>query len=62
MRLGLKQLDQAIAAAVTLRRLEALIYLQRLLKLWLPPHVATTALMLALLAVHIIQVIYFAAR
>jgi Fe-S-cluster-containing dehydrogenase component/CRP-like cAMP-binding protein len=62
VRLGLRQLDQAIAAAVTLRRLEALIYLHRLLKLWLPPHVVTTALMLALMIVHIIQVIYFAAR
>ncbi|MBI1765145.1 MAG: cyclic nucleotide-binding domain-containing protein [Acidobacteria bacterium] len=62
VRLGLRQLDQAIAAAVALGRLDALIYLQRSLKLWLPPHVGTTALMLALLVVHIIQVIYFAAR
>ncbi len=62
VRLGLRQLDHAIEAAVTLRRLDALIYLHRLLKLWLPPHVVTTALMLALMVVHIIQVIYFAAR
>lgn len=62
VRLGLRGLDQAIEAAVTLRRLDALIYLHRLLKLWLPPHVVTTALMLALMVVHIIQVIYFAAR
>jgi Fe-S-cluster-containing dehydrogenase component/CRP-like cAMP-binding protein len=62
VRRGLRQLDQAVSATVTLRRVDALIYLHRLLKLWLPPHVATTAVMLALLLVHIIQVIYFAAR
>lgn len=62
VRLGLQQLDHAIEAAVTLRRLDALIYLHRLLKLWLPPHVVTTVFMLALMVVHIIQVIYFAAR
>jgi Fe-S-cluster-containing dehydrogenase component len=62
VRRGLLQLDQAVASTVTLRRIDALIYLHRLLKLWLPPHVATTALMLALLLVHIVQVIYFAAR
>ena len=62
VRTGLRQLDQAVGAAVTLCRVDALIYLHRLLKLWLPPHVATSALMLALLVVHIIQVIYFAAR
>jgi len=32
------------------------------LKLWLPPHVASTALMLALMIVHIIQVVYYASR
>jgi Fe-S-cluster-containing dehydrogenase component/CRP-like cAMP-binding protein len=62
VRRGLRQLDQAVTATVTLRRIDALIYLHRLLKLWLPPHVATTALMLALLLIHLIQVIYFAAR
>jgi preprotein translocase subunit YajC len=31
-----------------------------LLKMWLAPHVVSTSLMLALMAVHIIQVFYFA--
>lgn len=62
VRRALQQIDEAIVAAVTLRRVDALIYLHRALKLWLPPHVITTALMLALLVVHLIQVIYFMAR
>src|SRR5262249_19218814 len=53
---------RGIEAAATLRRVDALIYLHKSLKLWLPPHVATTSLMLALMIVHIIQVIYYAAR
>jgi len=53
---------RAIEAAATMRRVDALIYLHKSLKLWLPPHVATTSLMLALMIVHIIQVIYYAAR
>lgn len=57
-----KRVERAVEAAATLRRVDALIYLHRLLKVWLPPHVATTSLMLALLIVHIIQVIYYAAR
>lgn len=55
-------LQRAIEAAATLRRVDALIYLHRLLKVWLPPHVATTSLMLALMIIHIIQVVYYAAR
>jgi hypothetical protein len=57
-----RKLDKAIEDAATLRRIDALIYLHRSMKLWLPPHVATTSLMLALMIVHIIQVIYYAAR
>lgn len=57
-----RKLMQAVEAAATLRRIDALIYLHQTLKLWLPPHVATTSLMLALMIVHIIQVIYYAAR
>ena len=57
-----RRLDKAIEDAVTLRRIDALIYLHRSMKLWLPPHVATTSLMLALMIVHIIQVIYYASR
>lgn len=56
------KLERAVEAAATLRRVDALIYLHRLLKVWLPPHVATTSLMLALMIIHIIQVIYYAAR
>ena len=57
-----RKLDRAIEAAATLRRIDALIYLHRSLKLWLPPHVASTAIMLALMIVHIIQVVYYASR
>jgi len=57
-----RKLNRAIEAAATLRRVDALIYLHRLLRLWLPPHVASTSLMLALMVVHIIQVIYYAWR
>jgi Fe-S-cluster-containing dehydrogenase component len=52
-------LIEAIEATATLRRVDALIYLHQLLKLWLAPHVVSTALMLALMLVHIVQVIYF---
>jgi len=45
-----------------LRRLDALIYLHRLLKLWLPPHIIVATAMLGLLIVHIAQVTIFAAR
>jgi len=52
----------AIEKAVTMRRVDALIYLHHSLKLWLAPHVIVTSLMLALMIVHIIQVLYFLAR
>jgi hypothetical protein len=52
----------AVEKAVTMRRVDALIYLHQSLKLWLAPHVIFTSLMLALMLVHIIQVIYFLAR
>jgi len=53
---------RAAEAAVTARRVDSLIYLHRLLKLWLPPHIAASSLMIALLVAHIIQVIYFASH
>jgi Fe-S-cluster-containing dehydrogenase component/CRP-like cAMP-binding protein len=53
---------QAIETAVTLRRVEALIYLHRLLRAWIAPHVISTSLMLALMIVHIIQVVFFNVR
>ncbi len=52
-------LYSSVEKAVTLRRVDALIYLHHLLKLWLAPHVLFTSLMLALMIVHLIQVIYF---
>jgi Fe-S-cluster-containing dehydrogenase component/CRP-like cAMP-binding protein len=57
-----RRLARAIEAAVTIRRIDALIYLHRSLKIWLPPHVITTSLMLALMVIHIFQVIYYFAR
>ncbi|HLL71374.1 MAG TPA: cyclic nucleotide-binding domain-containing protein [Pyrinomonadaceae bacterium] len=50
---------EAIESTVTLRRVDSLIYLHQLLKLWLAPHVVATSLMLVLMLVHIIQVIFF---
>lgn len=55
-------LVEAVETAVTLRRIDSLIYAHQLLKLWLAPHVVSTSLMLALMIVHIIQVIFFAVR
>lgn len=53
------RLMEAVEAAATLRRIDALCYLHQLLKLWLAPHVLFTSLMLVLMVVHIIQVVYF---
>jgi Fe-S-cluster-containing dehydrogenase component/CRP-like cAMP-binding protein len=53
---------EAVEATVTLRRVDSLIYLHQLLKLWLAPHVVATSLMLALMLVHIVQVVFFAVR
>jgi len=52
----------AVEATVTLRRVDSLIYLHQLLKLWLAPHVVATSLMLALMFVHVVQVVFFAPR
>lgn len=56
------RLMDAVESAATLRRIDALCYLHQSLKLWLAPHVLFTALMLFLLAAHIIQVVYFNVR
>jgi hypothetical protein len=53
---------KAIERSATLRRVEALIYLHRFLKVWLAPHVISTSVMLALMVVHIVQVIFFKVR
>jgi hypothetical protein len=55
-------LQDAVETLVTLRRVDALIFLHRLLKLWIAPHVLATSLMLALMLVHIIQVVFFSQR
>jgi Fe-S-cluster-containing dehydrogenase component/CRP-like cAMP-binding protein len=56
------QLLLAVESAVTLRRVDALIYLHKILKVWILPHVISTSIMLALMLVHIIQVVYFAVK
>jgi Fe-S-cluster-containing dehydrogenase component/CRP-like cAMP-binding protein len=53
---------EAIEATVTLRRVDSLIYLHQLLKLWLAPHVVVTSLMLTLMFIHIIQAAFFTVR
>ncbi|HUE83552.1 MAG TPA: cyclic nucleotide-binding domain-containing protein [Pyrinomonadaceae bacterium] len=55
-----KILLDAVETAVTLARVDSLIFLHRLLRVWIPPHVIATSLMLALMLVHIIQVLFFA--
>jgi Fe-S-cluster-containing dehydrogenase component/CRP-like cAMP-binding protein len=57
-----RSLMEAVEATATLRRVDSLIYLHQLLKLWLAPHVVSAAIMLALLLVHIIQVSLFTVR
>jgi Fe-S-cluster-containing dehydrogenase component/CRP-like cAMP-binding protein len=53
---------RAVEAKVTMRRVDALIYLHKMLKLWIAPHVISTSIMLALMVVHVIQVVYFAVK
>lgn len=57
-----KLLIDATETIVMLRRVESLIYLHRLLKIWIAPHVITTSLMLALMFVHIVQAVFFSIR
>ena len=49
----------AVETAVTTRRIDALLLLHRSLRVWIPAHVISTALMLALMLVHIVQVVFF---
>ena len=49
----------AVETAVTARRVDALLLLHRSLRVWIPAHVISTALMLALMLVHIVQVVFF---
>ncbi|HYR77974.1 MAG TPA: cyclic nucleotide-binding domain-containing protein [Pyrinomonadaceae bacterium] len=57
-----RSLMEAVEATATLRRVDSLIYLHQLLKLWLAPHVVSASIMLALLSLHIIQVVLFTVR
>jgi Fe-S-cluster-containing dehydrogenase component/CRP-like cAMP-binding protein len=57
-----RSLLEAVEATATLRRVDSLIYLHQLLKLWLAPHVVSASLMLALMCVHIVQVTLFTVR
>jgi|GEM_PF-241532 len=57
-----KDFVEPIETAATLRRVEALIYLHKLIRIWIAPHVVTTSFMLALMGVHIVQVIFFYGR
>lgn len=57
-----RSLMEAVEATVTLRRVDSLIYLHQLLKLWLAPHVVAVSIMLALMLVHITQVVLFTVR
>jgi Fe-S-cluster-containing dehydrogenase component len=56
------QLVDAVENAATLRRVDALVYLHQLLKLWVGPHVLFTSIMLVLMVIHIAQVVYFNVR
>lgn len=50
--------NEAAQAAAFLPRVNALIFLHRLLGCWIPPHIASAYVMVALMAVHICQVVY----
>ena len=56
------RLMEAVENAATLRRVDALVLLHHLLKLWVAPHVLFTSLMLILMVIHIAQVVYFNVR
>jgi len=53
---------RAIERSATLRRVDALVYLHRMLKIWIAPHVIATSVMLALMVVHIVQAVFFNVR
>ncbi len=53
---------EALETMVTLRRVDALIFLHQAMRIWIAPHVISTSLMLALMIVHVIQVVYFAVK
>jgi hypothetical protein len=55
-------LISAVEAAVTLRRVDALLALHWLLRVWIPMHIVASASMLALMLVHITQVVFFSVK
>jgi Fe-S-cluster-containing dehydrogenase component/CRP-like cAMP-binding protein len=55
-------LISAVETAVTLRRIDALLILHWLLRVWIPMHILATVVMLALMLVHIAQVVFFKVR
>jgi Fe-S-cluster-containing dehydrogenase component/CRP-like cAMP-binding protein len=55
-------LISAVETAVTLRRVDALLTLHWLLRFWIPMHIVATAVMLALMLVHVGQVVFFKVR
>jgi len=57
-----KLLLSALETAVTRRRVDALLLLHKSLRVWIPVHVVSTTLMLALMVVHIVQVVFFRAH
>ena len=57
-----RKLLQTIEAAAMLRRVDAIIIIHYILKLWLIPHIVFTSLMLILQLLHIVHVFYYAVR
>jgi hypothetical protein len=55
-------LISAVETSVTLTRVDALLMLHWLLRAWIPLHIVATAVMLALLLIHIGQVVFFRVR
>src|SRR5678815_5407946 len=55
-------LISAVETSVTLRRVDALLALHWLLKFWIPMHIGATAIMLALMLVHVGQVVFFSVK
>ncbi|HEX5703116.1 MAG TPA: cyclic nucleotide-binding domain-containing protein [Pyrinomonadaceae bacterium] len=53
---------KALERMATLRRVDTLIYLHRLLKIWVAPHVVSTSVMLVLMIAHIVQAVFFNVR
>ena len=53
---------KALERMATLRRVDTLIYLHRLLKVWVAPHVVSTSVMLVLMIAHIVQAVFFNVR